>query len=280
MAIVNGYLTLAEYKRGAAINDSTDSDATDDIVIEDLIEEASRLFDELTGRTYYPRVETRYHDTPAEGRELWLDDDLLDLTILTNGDDTSIADSDYHLVPKNDSPHYIIRLNQSSNEIWDLDSAGNSENVIDVLGVWGYHTNYTQRAWSTGSTVSDDSDVGAADTTIKSASGTLFDPGQIIRIDDEIIRVTAVSTATLTVVRGENGSTAAAHDDGSTIYIWNVHKPAKTAVRAMVINEYKRRFGDNTSSSATITGAGVVLTPDSIPRVAADIIRSLRRAVQ
>ena len=88
-----------------------------------------------------------------------------------------------------------------------------------------------------------------------------------------------MSTATLTVVRGENGSTAAAHDDGSTIYIWNPHPPVKSACRAIVQNEYKRRFGNDTSGSATITGAGVVITPDSIPASAARIIRNLRRVI-
>ena len=224
-------------------------------------------------------METRYHDTPAEGLDLWVDDDLLEVISITNGDDTTVSDSDYNLVPKNDSPHYAIKIIQSSNLYWTLDSAGNSEAVIDVEAIWGYHTNYSQRAWITGSTISDDSDVGVADTTIKSASGTLFDPGQIVRIDDEIIRVTAVSTATLTVVRGENGSTAAAHDDGTTVYIWSLHPPVRTACRSIVVNEYKRRFGESTTGTATITGAGVVLTPDSIPPSAARIIRNLKRVI-
>jgi len=279
MAIINGYLTLAEYKRVADIDDSTDSDATDDLVIEDLIEEASRFFDDETCRTFYPRVETRYHDVPSDGRELWLNDDLLEIIDTTNGDDSSIDDSSYLLVPRTDTPHYAIKIIQSSSETFETDSAGNSEDVIEIEGIWGYHTNYTQRAWITGSTVSDDSDVGATDTTIAVTSGTLFDAGQLIRIDDEIIRVTAVSTNDLTVVRGENGSTAAAHDDASVVYIWSPHRPVKTACRSIVMNEYKRRFGENTSASATVTGAGVVLTPDSIPASAARIIRNLKRVI-
>lgn len=286
MSIVNGYLTLAEYKRSANIDDSTDSDATDDLVIEALIEEASRFMDDETCRTFYPRVETRYHDTPPEGRELWVDDDLLEVLSITNGDDSTVADSDYNLVPKNSSPHYAIKLIMSSSETWDLDSSGNSESVIDVNAIWGYHTNYTQRAWSTGSTVSDSDTISASSTTVGVAALTNFDPGQLIRIDDEIARITATATTTdsdsnssydLTLVRGENGSTAAAHDDSSAIYVWNVHPPVQSAVRAIVQNEYKRRYGETTAATATVTGAGVVLAPDSIPASAARIIRNLKR---
>lgn len=276
MAIINGYLTLAEYKRDADIDDSTDSDATDDLVLEDLIEEASRFIDEETGRTYYPRVETRYHDA-QNGRELWLDDDLLEVISITNGDDTTIASTEYNLVPRNDTPHYAIKIIQSSSEIWDLDSSGNSEGVIDIAGYWGYHTNYSQRAWITGSTISDSDTITAALTTIGVASGTLFDADQIIKIESELIRVTAVSTNDLTVVRGENGSTAAAHVDSTAVYIWSVHPPAKSACRSIARSEYKRRFGENTTGTATITGAGVVITPDSIPSSAARIISDLKR---
>src|SRR5574343_470041 len=56
MAITNGYATLAEYKayiatRGLA--GAVGTDASDDAVIEDLIEAASRQADTLSGRRFY-----------------------------------------------------------------------------------------------------------------------------------------------------------------------------------------------------------------------------------
>ena len=42
--------------------------------------------------------------------------------------------------------------------------------------------------------------------------GDFFKRGDLIRIDDEIMEVTAISTNTLTVIRGTHGSTAVAHD--------------------------------------------------------------------
>ena len=134
MAITNGYATLAEFKLFQDIG-STDTD--DDKVIEDLVEASSRYIDRWTGRTFYARTETRYFDIP-EGRELEMDDDLLTITTLTNGDGGEIANTEYNLVPKNVSPYYAIKLKESSSEYWELDNDSNSEDVISVAGTWGF----------------------------------------------------------------------------------------------------------------------------------------------
>ena len=134
MAITNGYITLANFK---AVKTISSTDATDDGVIERMIEQASRYIDIQTGRTFYARTETHYFDVPG-GRELRMDDDLLTITTLTNGDDNTIADTEYNLVPKNTTPYYAIRLKQMSSKYWDSDSDGNTEDVISVAGTWGY----------------------------------------------------------------------------------------------------------------------------------------------
>lgn len=134
MSITNGYATLQEALDYAGIKST---DATDDTVLEDLIESASRFIDTETLRTFYARTETRSYDVPT-GRTLKLDDDLISITTLTNGDNTVLTTSDYFLVPANDSPKYAITLKQSSTKIWALDSNSNSEQVIDVLGSWGW----------------------------------------------------------------------------------------------------------------------------------------------
>ena len=134
MAITSGYATLAEYKAWRTI---ASSDATDDTVIEQCIEAASRYIDNETGRTFYARTDTRYYDVPS-GRTLKLDDDLLTITTLTNGTDVEIADTEYNLWPKNHPPYSEIKLKASSAVIWQTDSSGDIEAVIDVLGTWGY----------------------------------------------------------------------------------------------------------------------------------------------
>lgn len=134
MAITNGYATLAEYKAWRTI-ESTDT--TDDGVIEQCIEAASRYIDNETGRTFYEREETRYYDAVG-GRTLKLDDDLVKIDTLTNGTDVKVESTEYNLWPKNNPPYSEIRLKASSSVLWARDSDGNSEAVISVEGTWGY----------------------------------------------------------------------------------------------------------------------------------------------
>jgi hypothetical protein len=139
LTIDNGYCTLAEYK-GFGDVDSTDAD--DDAAIEKIIEGVSRYIDLKTQRRFYALTDTRYYDRPS-GRELELDDDLLTITTLSNGDGVEITSSDYNLIPINDPPYRAIRLTETSTIFWTLDSDGNSEFVIDVAGTWGYMTDHT-----------------------------------------------------------------------------------------------------------------------------------------
>lgn len=137
MAITNGYCTLAEFKAYAI--PKAGADAGDDAVLEDLIEAASRFIDGQTGRTFYARTETREFDIP-EGRELRLDDDLISVTTLTNGDGDTISSDDYVLLPANLAVKRAIKLKAGSAEIWELDSDGNAEQVISVAGSWGRYS--------------------------------------------------------------------------------------------------------------------------------------------
>lgn len=134
MAITNGFATLAEFK---AWHNISSTDAGDDTVIEQCVEAASRYIDGEVGRTFYARTETRYYDTPGS-RILKLDDDLLTITTLTNGNDVAIAATEYNLWPKNSPPYSEIRLKASSLIRWEMDGSGNVEAVIDVAGTWGY----------------------------------------------------------------------------------------------------------------------------------------------
>ena len=273
MSVINGYGTLAEFKLWQNIS-ATNTNR--DIVINNILTAVSRDFDRKTAHTFYPRVETHYYDLP-EGRSLEVDDDLLEIISVTNGDDATIASTEYILIPGNKYPKRAIKIKADSTEIWEVDGDGNTEQVIDIAAYWGYHDKYSTRAWTTGSTVNESAEYSSSDTTLTVASGTLFDPGQIIKIDSELIRVTAVSSEDLTVVRGENGSTAAAHDDGSTVYIWEPMENVKEAVLSIATSVYKRRFGENQSSDTIITAGGIVITPRDMPGMAADTIRGLKR---
>ena len=58
-----------------------------------------------------------------------------------------------------------------------------------------------------------------SDTTLTVTSGTGIANNDFILIDEEILKVTNVATNDLTVTRAQNGTTAATHADGSTVFL-------------------------------------------------------------
>jgi uncharacterized phiE125 gp8 family phage protein len=53
----------------------------------------------------------------------------------------------------------------------------------------------------------------------------------------------------------------------------------KTACILIASQLYKRRFGENQTSTSLVTAAGVVITPEDVPGVAREIINSYRRVI-
>lgn len=137
MAITNGYTTLQNIKD--LLNpQGISTSATDDSVIERMVEQASRAIDNFcNGRRFYAATETRYFDTP-DGRSLFVDEDLISITTLTNGDATTISSGNYKLYPLNETAKNEIRLTESTTVAWEYDSNDNEEGVISVAGSWGY----------------------------------------------------------------------------------------------------------------------------------------------
>ncbi len=139
MAIDRGYITLAEFKEYAF--DSTTNSA-EDALLEDIIQSTSRMIDKLCERTFGAQTETRLFDMPPRGRSLFLDDELFSLTAVYNGDNTTsgtaMSTGSMLLEPANDTPKNEIRLKQSATFTWESDTDGNTEQVVNVIGKWGY----------------------------------------------------------------------------------------------------------------------------------------------
>jgi hypothetical protein len=88
-----------------------------------------RIFAGTTGTAYY----NRFTYPQLAGQALFLDQDLLGLTSLTNGDTTTIPLGSVWLEPRNEGPPYrILRLKSSYVYVWNTDT-----DVI-VAGTWGY----------------------------------------------------------------------------------------------------------------------------------------------
>jgi hypothetical protein len=277
MTTRNVYATLSEFKnywldRGG---DSSIS-PRDDGVIEDLLEAASRLLDSKTGRYFYPRVEARVYDEP-EGRTININADLQAVISFTNGDGVAISASEYNLLPRNNTPKYALQLKQNSTIIWEPDSNGDYEGVIMLTGIYAYHPFYSE-AWKTGGTLA----AAISDTTTASftmTAGHTITEGKIVKIDSELFNVSAVSTANVITVnqRGDNGSTAATHLNGATVTIWQPMEEAHNAACEIANTAYRRRFGQSTSNTETVTAAGIVLSPREIPAMAQEFIKTYQR---
>lgn len=136
--VTNAYCSLQQVKNRIDPQGST-TIAADDTTILEMIDQSSRAIDTFCGgRTFYARTaETRYFDANGE-RQIDLDDDLLALTTLTNGDGNTVSATYYDLVDKNTLPYYAIRLKANSGVFWVPDSLGNYEYAVTVLGTWGY----------------------------------------------------------------------------------------------------------------------------------------------
>lgn len=128
------YITLSEVKTYLSIGGSGD-----DSLLTTLIGRASRLIEDHCGRWFYADTQTRYYDAVGPhivSNLLLLDEDLLTITTLTNGDGTVISTDDVILRPRNDPPYFGIALRASSNVRWTY--VGDLEGAISVAGTWGY----------------------------------------------------------------------------------------------------------------------------------------------
>jgi len=64
---------------------------------------------------------------------------------------------------------------------------------------------------------------------------------------------------------------------GSWGYSTTAPADVKMAALQICQSAYKRRFGENVTSAATISAAGIVITPEDVPGAAWTVIRSYRR---
>lgn len=275
---MNAYATLAEYKAFVTARGQTiTTDAADDHVISDLLDAASRYLDVATRHHFYPTVETHLFDIPDDNF-ISLDDDLLEVLTFTNGDSVVIASSNYTL-KSNKPPYWGIALKDVSTVAWATPASGSGELVISLNGIWGYHEQYTQRGWAQVGTLS----VAITDTTtlaFSATTGHTITAEMILKIDSEMYNVVTAGTNTVTPVkRGDNGSTAATHLISAPIYAWQPMEGAKMSCLEIANSAYKRRFGQSTGDSATITAAGVILTPREIPATAMGFINQCRSLV-
>ena len=166
-------------------------------VIDRLIEAASAQIERATRRYFLPRTETRTYRWPSvwPGRSsvLWLDGDLLSVTVLQtkaqNASPTTIAAADYFVEPDNLGPPYSrIEIDLSSTAA--LESGDTPQRSISVAGSWGYSSS-TRSAGAVASGLASD----ATATSFVCSDGSLVDVGDTLLIEGEQLFVSGRANA-------------------------------------------------------------------------------------
>lgn len=224
------YASLADYKAWVDGNGGADFGTANDTSLLLTIEAASRRIDAFCNRSRFgsgfgPRTGTNRYDGDGTG-ELMLGDDLLTVSSITIYDGTALAtyvtpaaDTDYYLEPYDSTPKREIRLHGQG----AVTAFTYGRRTVSVVGSWGYAAE-TVTASATANAIAT-----AVTTSITVSSGTEFSAGMTLLVDSEQLYVTAVSTNTLTVDRGANGTTAATHAGGAAIAWYRYPRDVKDA---------------------------------------------------
>lgn len=276
------YITLAAVKPTLGIKTSS----TDDALLETFLQWATAQIDNHKGRHYDPRRETRYFDLPSAGGSLFgvfeprlqtiakqpvlrLDEDLLEVTSIMNGD--GFALTKYVVEPANFSPKTRIRLVNGA--AWEAADDGQTEQAIAVTGIWGSHDRYSA-AWKASAYTLQDNPLSSSATAITVLGIVGFEAGQLLKIENEFALITAVNTVAgtppalntynLTVERGANGTTAASHAKDTGLSIWQVQGNISQACARLVKWRYTQKDVD--TFDKTYSGeTGMVSVPTAIP---------------
>ena len=215
--------TVDAFKRYKSITSADPSDdGWDDANILRVIRAASEHAAQYTGRVFAPYVDTREYDSgsvfnPAGQRSdtITLDEDLLEVTTLTNADSSALASTAFRAVPLNRLPKTHIRL--ADGYSWTF--TGSITDTVSVSGIWGTVARYPG-CWIASTVtvpVGDISDSGSTITFADAATAATFEVLQYLKINDEVLQVIAITDDVVTVTRAELGTTAATHTAGDVI---------------------------------------------------------------
>ena len=263
---MNRYATLAEIRRHLGL-DAAQTDDDDRLLM--MLEAASRLIDAYAGRRFYPVRQTIRYTCESPGL-LLLRDDLLVLHRLTNGDGTVLSPDVCHLHPAAAAVKSSIRLDRTRAV---LTHDGDPVDAIEVEGTWGYHPGWPDTWADSGDSVQDNplaadatsltvTDADAPDVT---GHGQRFAAGQLLSVEDEYMHVLAVDTTTnvLTVARGANSTTAAAHAQDTPITIYR--PPADIRQVCLRVTTWLYRQQDAGFAVAAGSLRSQIIVPAALP---------------
>ena len=218
---------------------------TDDTVMRKILEAASRSIDSYTNRTFVTQTATKYFDG---GYSLWLPD-LLSVTTLKTDEDcdgtyeNTLTTDDYILYGVgledrlNTYPKTELVINSSLGDYGSF--ASGVKKGVEIAGIWGYGDGISATPYVADTTITED--LTAGESAIDVTSVTNLSAGQLILIGSEQYYIYSISTLTLTVEPGVNGTTQATHSSGATIYIYQYPSDIRQACIDLSVALYQNR---------------------------------------
>lgn len=282
------YATLADVRMELEVDDPSYVDH-DPIALKATRDATARIDLELPGKTFFPRVQTRYLHSLAdvEGLNLRLPETLAELTSVTNGDGTVLADSTYTLLPRSGAPYHTIRLEANGAVVWQSASDGDPVDAIAVAGVWHSTRPHSGMWYATGETL-----------TLASPTTTSFTPANVDGEDafrrtprlsegmllkatsggtTEYMEITRIeANDAIYLQRGARGTTAVAHS-AVTLYAWQVEPVIAKACARLASYYYKRAGHFATVSFNSATGMNDRL-PKDLPEDVVSVLAMFKGA--
>lgn len=279
------YASLDEAKRYLRDEgEAWGSGSTNDALALRQLASVSRRVDDWCRRSAFgsgfgPRLGTNRYDA-AGGSDLFFRDDLIETTSVVSRALTAATDS---VSPAADDDYYLTNQ-QGTYEPGPFRRAvlhgqgtvaafGRGYRVLSWTGSWGYEDRTLVLTAALAAAVAD-----AEITTVSVDALVEFSPGQTLRIDDEQVYVEDVTESedemtppTITVVRGVNGTIAAAHADESAVELFRYDPRVVDAT----LRVFGRRWRARTSGADGSDGNGDIGMVT--PREGEDLI--LRRAI-
>ena len=259
------YATIADLKGVLGITSTTD-----DTTMRKITEAASRNIDSYCNRRFYVTSETKVFD----GAVILHVPDLLSITTLKTDEgndgtfENTFATSDYYLygVGLEDTINTVPKIRIEINPTGDYGSfAAGYKNSVQIVGTWGYGDGISATPYILDTTITED--LTAGESAIDVTSVTNLSAGNVILIGSEQYYIYSISSLTLTVEPGVNGTTQATHSSGATIYIYQYPADIRQACIDLSVALYQNRakqglqserLGDYSYSLSKDIGSGLL----------------------
>lgn len=280
---MTNYCTLDDAKNELKANSAVNT--TEEPKLRNYIRMVSSRIDELMGtprRPYFaPYTEQRkFRVSPRRVNSwdnvFWLDNQpLLSISNVLRGTDdiTSIVE----IYTDREEVDRGLRITTCTSSWYDC-TCQRPPIFVKVTGEWGWNEDY-DNAFDAVDTVKDVAGINATVTsiTVDDADGKdlegytpRFSPGNLIKIDDELMDIISIAGEVLTVRRARNGTTPAAHLVNAPIEVYQVDIRIRRVATRQSTLLYTRKGAYQVE---TLDGVGVVTYPQ-------DMLAELRATLQ